>query len=53
MERAAELLRTGHYTVASVGYQLGFSNLSHFTRLFEKVMGKKPKKYTVSYFALK
>lgn len=50
MERAAELLKSGHCTVASVGYQLGFSNLSHFSRLFEKVMGKKPKKYTEDKF---
>lgn len=27
-------------------YQLGFSNLSHFSRLFEKHIGMKPKKYS-------
>lgn len=46
MEEAAYLLRHKNYSVSEVGYQLGFSNLSHFSRLFERHHNQKPKKYT-------
>lgn len=46
MERAAFLLRNTDNTVAEVGYELGFSNLSHFGRLFERQYGLHPKKYS-------
>ncbi|CAL1517542.1 helix-turn-helix transcriptional regulator [Chitinophaga sp. MM2321] len=46
MEEAAYLLRQGGYSVSEAGYQLGFSNLSHFSRLFEKHYGMKPKKFS-------
>jgi AraC-like DNA-binding protein len=29
-----------------VGYELGFSNLSHFSRLFEKHYGLTPKRFS-------
>jgi AraC-like DNA-binding protein len=45
MEEAAFLLKHGGLSVSETGYQLGFSNLSHFGRLFEKYHGVKPKKY--------
>ena len=45
MQEAARLLKTKHHSVSEVGYQMGFSNLSHFTRTFEKHVGMKPKKY--------
>jgi AraC-like DNA-binding protein len=47
MEEAAYLLKYGDYSVSEVGYQLGFSNLSHFTRLFERYHNQKPKKYSL------
>ena len=47
MEEAAFLLKHGGLSVSETGYQLGFSNLSHFGRLFEKYHGVKPKKYAV------
>lgn len=47
MEEAAFLLKQGN-SVAEVGYELGFSNLSHFSRLFEKHYGLTPKRYSVS-----
>jgi len=46
MQQAAYLLRDQHLSVSEVGYQLGFTNLSHFSRLFEKHIGIKPKKYS-------
>lgn len=48
MEEAARLLKGKHLTVSEVGYQLGFTNLSHFSRVFEQHTGIKPKKYSVS-----
>jgi AraC-like DNA-binding protein len=48
MEEAAFLLKHGRYSVAQAGYELGFSNLSHFSRLFEKHYGQNPKKFSAS-----
>ncbi|WP_031529305.1 helix-turn-helix domain-containing protein [Dyadobacter crusticola] len=45
MEEAAFLLRHSGKSVSEIGYSLGFVNLSHFSRLFEKMVGLKPKKY--------
>jgi len=47
MQEAARLLRSGQLTVSEVGYQLGFTNLGHFTRVFEQHHGIKPKKYSL------
>jgi AraC-like DNA-binding protein len=46
MEEAAFLLKQGKRSVAEVGYELGFTNLSHFSRLFEKHYGLTPKRYS-------
>jgi AraC-like DNA-binding protein len=46
MEEAAFLLKQARHTVSEVGYELGFSNLSHFSRLFEKLYGVTPKKFS-------
>lgn len=48
MERAAFLLKQAGYSVSEVGYRLGFSNLSHFSRLFQRHYGTTPKKYTIT-----
>ncbi len=48
MEEAAFLLKQGRHSVAEVGYEMGFSNLSHFSRLFEKHYGLNPKRYSSS-----
>ncbi len=47
MEAAARLLKDKKLTVSEAGYQLGFTNLSHFSRVFEQHTGMKPKKYSV------
>jgi len=46
MKKAAHLIKEENLSVSEVGYRLGFSNLSHFTRLFEAHRGIKPKKYS-------
>lgn len=48
MQEAARLLKEKHLSVSEVGYQLGFTNLSHFSRVFEQHIGMKPKKYSVT-----
>jgi AraC-like DNA-binding protein len=48
MKEAAYLIKEEKMSVSEVGYRLGFSNLSHFTRLFETHIGIKPKKYSLS-----
>lgn len=48
MRQAAEMIREQNISVSEVGYSMGFSNLSHFTRMFEKHIGVKPKKYATS-----
>ncbi|SFE84350.1 helix-turn-helix transcriptional regulator [Spirosoma endophyticum] len=45
MDEAAFLLEQGGRSVAEVGHQLGFTNLSHFSRLFKRHHGLSPKKY--------
>ena len=45
MERARELLAGSGRTVKEVGYELGFTNIGHFSRLFERVYRVKPKKW--------
>jgi AraC-like DNA-binding protein len=47
MQEAARLLKQRRFSVSEVGYQMGFSNLSHFTRTFEEYMGVKPKKFSM------
>ncbi|WP_447641984.1 MULTISPECIES: helix-turn-helix domain-containing protein [Chitinophagaceae] len=47
MKEAARLLREEKLSVSEAGYQMGFENLSHFTRIFEKHIGKKPKRYSI------
>lgn len=47
MQEAANLLRENKLSVSEVGFRLGFSNLSHFTRLFETHIGMKPKRWSM------
>lgn len=45
MKEAGRQLKETGKNVSEVGYDLGFTNLSHFSREFEKYMGMKPKKF--------
>lgn len=46
MKKAALLLEKESLSVSDVGYRLGFTNLSHFSRVFEEHIGMKPKQYS-------
>ena len=47
MLEAAKLLKDQQKSVSEVGYLMGFENLSHFTRTFERYIGMKPKAYSM------
>lgn len=47
MDEAVYLIKEQKLSVSETGYKLGFSNLSHFTRIFEAHTGIKPKRYAL------
>ena len=48
MKEAARLLKERKLCVSEVGYEMGFTNLSHFSRVFKEHIGMKPKQYSRS-----
>lgn len=50
LKEAARLLREEKLSVSDVGYRLGFTNLSHFSRIFKEHTGVKPKQYAMMHF---
>jgi AraC-like DNA-binding protein len=42
IEKAIELMHNPKYTFSEIAYLTGFSDQSHFTRVFKKVTGKSP-----------
>ncbi|WP_228434579.1 helix-turn-helix transcriptional regulator [Chryseobacterium indologenes] len=47
MKETAFLLKDKKYSVSEVGYRLGFTNLSHFSKVFNEHTGMKPKQYSM------
>lgn len=45
MERAAELLRSGRFNVTETAYEVGYSSLSHFSKVFYETYGCCPGLY--------
>ena len=45
LNRAAELLKSGKYTVAEIASKCGFSTQSHFSVVFKKQFGSTPTEY--------
>lgn len=45
IEKAIQLLGSSNYSLTEIAYLTGFSDQSHFTRIFKKVMGKSPSAY--------
>ncbi len=46
IERAKELLLRKHQSIMDVALQVGFSNQSHFTKHFKRLVGVTPKKFS-------
>jgi transcriptional regulator GlxA family with amidase domain len=53
MKEAARLLKENKMTVSEVGFKMGFSNLSHFAKVFEEHIGTKPKSFKKNQIELK
>jgi len=49
IKEAARKLKEEKLSVSDVGYQMGFTNISHFSRVFKEHMGMKPKQYSRSF----
>lgn len=47
IEAASMLKNNRDMPVSEVGYSLGFSNLSHFSKMFKRYIGMKPKEYAM------
>jgi AraC-like DNA-binding protein len=45
IEKAIQLLNTTKYSLSEIAYLTGFSDQSHFTRIFKKQTGKNPLSY--------
>jgi len=45
IEKAIELMQTKKYSLTDIAYLTGFSDQSHFTRIFKKHTGKNPSLY--------
>lgn len=48
MQLAKQMLDTKKYSISEVGYDLGYANLSHFTKAFYNAFGVNPKAYLSS-----
>jgi AraC-like DNA-binding protein len=48
MKEAARLIKENRMSVSEVGFSLGFSNLSHFAKVFQEHVGMKPKSFQKS-----
>jgi YesN/AraC family two-component response regulator len=45
IEKAKELMANSQYSLTEIAYLTGFSDQSHFTRIFKKHTGKNPSSY--------
>jgi AraC-like DNA-binding protein len=49
IEKALDLLENSDHTLTEIAYLTGFSDQSHFTRIFKKVRGENPSAYRKSH----
>jgi len=45
IEKAVDYLKSSNYTLTKIAYLTGFSDQSHFTRIFKKFIGVNPSIY--------
>jgi AraC-like DNA-binding protein len=45
VEKAKNLLLNRNLRVSEIAYEVGFQSLTHFNRVFKKVMGQSPTEY--------
>lgn len=45
LNRAAQLIREGHYDISEIAYMTGFNTLSHFSTSFKQKYGVSPRDY--------
>ncbi|MEI6342782.1 MAG: helix-turn-helix domain-containing protein [Verrucomicrobiota bacterium] len=45
IERAKELLLNPHLRISEIAYEVGFQSLTHFNRVFRRILGKSPTQY--------
>jgi AraC-like DNA-binding protein len=50
IEKAIDLLHTTNHSLSEIAYLTGFSDQSHFTRIFKKYTGKNPSDYKKGLF---
>lgn len=53
IEAASMLKNYSNISVSEVGYSLGFSNLSHFAKMFKRYIGMRPKEYAMRVYGEK
>jgi AraC-like DNA-binding protein/ligand-binding sensor protein len=45
IERSKELLLNPHLRISEIAYEVGFQSLTHFNRVFRRILGKSPTQY--------
>ncbi|WP_409994902.1 helix-turn-helix domain-containing protein [Chitinophaga pinensis] len=50
MDKAKELLKDKTYSLTEIAYLTGFSDQSHFTRIFRKLEGETPSQHRKNLF---
>lgn len=48
IEEAKRMIETKQFSISEVGYNIGYTNLSHFTAAFKKQVGINPKQYLLN-----
>ena len=51
LQRAKRYLETSHHRISEVAFENGFSNVSHFSRVFKSQFGKSPAEYRNSFYS--